>query len=64
MTEFIVLILYVWGVYTAYFQLQKWAEHKPISEEEYQTLFTLSLLSWLVYPLYGIIYLFKECEGD
>jgi hypothetical protein len=64
MKELVILIIYACGVYMAYFHLQSWAERKSATPEEFHTVFQLSLLSWLVYPLYGLMYLFKECEGD
>ena len=64
MVTFVVLALYIMGVYTAYHQIQRWAEHDFTTKEDFYSLFKASLLSWVVYPLYGLAYLFKECEGD
>ena len=64
MVTLVVLALYIMGVYTAYHQIQKWTDHKIEKEDEYHTLFILSLLSWVVYPLYGLIYIFRKCEED
>lgn len=60
MVTFIVLLVYISGVYAAYFQIQRWAKHELNDEDEYQTLFVLSLFSWLIYPLYGLIWLMKK----
>lgn len=64
MTTLIVLIIYIVGVYAAYVQLQKWANHRLMDEDEYQALFVFSLFSWLVYPIYGIIWIFRKDEED
>ena len=60
MGTLLALIIYIAGVYIAYFQIQKWAEHKITEDEEYQTLFMFSLFSWLVYPIYGLIRVIKK----
>lgn len=64
MNTFLTLAVYIVGVYVAYFKIQKWADHKVTKEDEYQTLFILSLLSWLVYPLYGIAYLIRKYKEE
>jgi hypothetical protein len=60
----IVLAVYILGVYIAYFQLQKWAGHKVSNNDEYQTLFVLSLISWLIFPIYGIVCLIRKTEEE
>ena len=64
MTTFIVMAIYILGVYIAFFQLQKWADHEVKEHDEYQVLFMLSLLSWLIYPLYWIVSIFKNCGEE
>jgi len=61
---FIILAVYIAGVYMAYFQIQRWAGHELTEGDEYQTLFILSLASWLIYPVYGIVWIFKKDEED
>lgn len=61
---FITLVVYVLGVYVAYFQIQKWTKHEAISEYDYQTLFLLSLFSWLIYPIFGLVWLFKKIQEE
>ena len=60
----IVLAVYILGVYIAFFQLQKWADHKVGNNDEYQTLFVLCLISWLIFPIYGIVYLIRKVEEE
>lgn len=57
-----ILAIYIVGVYVAYFQIQRWADHKIAGDDEYQTLFMLSLTSWFIYPIYGLVSLFKKCR--
>lgn len=64
MSTFIILAIYILGVYTAYHQVQKWVDHKVADNDEYQMLFMISLLSWLVYPVYGLVLIFKKCGED
>jgi putative copper export protein len=64
MITFIVMAIYIVGVYMAYFQIQKWTGHKITEDDEYQTLFLFSLFSWLVYPIYGLIWVIKKDEED
>jgi hypothetical protein len=60
----IVLAVYIAGVYVAFLQLQKWAGHTVSKEDEYQILFILSLLSWMVFPLYGLVWIIHELMED
>jgi hypothetical protein len=60
----IVLAVYILGVYIAFFQLQKWAGHKVGNNDEYQTLFVLSLISWLIFPIYGVVCLIRKAEEE
>ncbi len=65
MSTLIVLAIYILGVYLAYFQLQKWSNHASDSKDnEYQILFTLSLGSWFIYPIYGIIWLTNKLREE
>lgn len=64
MKTWIVLIVYIAGVFAAYFQIQRWERHEATSRDEYQTLFMLSMLSWIIYPLYGIICLIRKAEEE
>ena len=59
MESIIVLIVYIVGVYMAYRQLLRWNDGAA-TQEEYQILFMFSLLSWLIYPLYGIVWLYRK----
>ena len=59
MESIIVLIVYIVGVYIAYRQLLRWNDGAA-TQEEYQMLFMFSLLSWLIYPLYGIVWLYRK----
>ena len=64
MTTFIAMAIYILGVYIAYFQIQKWAGHEVTDHDEYQMLFLLSLLSWLIYPLYWLVLIFRNCGEE
>lgn len=64
MNTLIVLLIYIVGVYAAYFQLQKWATCKVTEDDEYQVLFMVSLLSWFVYPLYWGLWLYRNLMED
>ena len=44
----------------AYNQIQRWSDHEITEKDEYQTLFMLSMLSWAIYPLYGLVWLIKK----
>ncbi len=60
MDALLVLLIYIVGVYTAYFQLQNWAACKVTEDDEYQILFSISLLSWLVYPVHWGLWLYRK----
>ena len=64
MVTFIVLAVYIVGVYLAYFQVQKWADHEITEVDECQTAFMLSLLSWMVYPLYGLACIIRNAREE
>lgn len=64
MESIIVLIIYVVGVCMAYRQLLRWNDGAATQVEEYQMLFMFSLLSWLIYPLYGIVWLLRKYGED
>lgn len=61
-TTFIILVVYILGVYTAYYQIQRWADYEVSGEDEYRTLFLLSLFSWLIYPIFGLIWLIRKVK--
>jgi len=63
MTTIIVLFVYIIGVYIAYSQIQKWADCE-LKGDDYYTVFTFSLLSWLVFPIYGIVWIINKCEVE
>lgn len=48
----------------AYNQIQHWSDHEITEKDEYQTLFLLSMLSWAIYPLYGLVRLFKKAREE
>lgn len=62
METIIVLALYIIGVYVAYFQIQRWADHEVTEHDEYQLLFILSLASWLIYPVYVLVSLIRKAR--
>ena len=64
MAAIIVLIIYVIGVWVAYFQLCRWSDASDYDEDGYQILFMLSTLSWAVYPIYGIIWILDKVKED
>ena len=64
MSTLIVLIVYIAGVHTAYFQLLKWADHPISSTDEFRQIFQVSLLSWFIYPVYGLVWLLNKCEEE
>ena len=64
MSTTIILAIYILGVYTAYIQVQKWANHEVKESDEYQTLHMLSLLSWFIYPLYFIVWLIRKAQEE
>ena len=64
MTTFITLSIYIIGVWVAFFQLQHWSQKKVKDGDEYQTLFMLSMLSWLIYPLYGLVWLIRKGKEE
>lgn len=60
----IVLAIYVTGVYLAYFNLLKWCKEAPKREEEYSILFAVSLMSWIIFPIYLIIWAINKSAED
>ena len=64
MMTIIVLLVYIVGVYMAYFQIQRWAGHKLGDWDEYEAVFTFSLFSWLVYPIYGVVWLINKSQEE
>ena len=63
-TTFIMLAAYITGVWTAYFQLLRWHGGEPNDDRGAQLLFMLSMLSWLIYPVYWITKLIYINEED
>lgn len=59
----IVLALYISGVWVAYFQLQRWYNEELEVSNEVQVLFMLSMLSWIIYPVYGVTWLINKLGG-
>ena len=64
MTTFIILAIYIIGVWAAFFQLQRWNQKEVKDGDEHQTLFILSMLSWLIYPLYGLVWLIRKGKEE
>lgn len=64
MTTVFVLFIYIIGIWISYFQIQKWSDEEVKSREDFQTVLLLSLLSWGIYPLYGIVWLIKKIKED
>ncbi len=64
MNTLLILAIYIMGVYTAYFQMQKWAGYKVTDDDEHQVLFVVSLVSWFVYPIHWIVWLYRKCMED
>ena len=58
----IVLAIYIVGVYVAYFQLKRWNTDNLRDDDEYLTLFVVSTLSWFIYPIWLIAWLFDKVE--
>jgi hypothetical protein len=59
--------MFIWllGVYVAYFQLQKWnLVYYITSSDTPEILVLLSLLSWVIYPVYGIAWLLNNLNGE
>ena len=59
----IVLALYISGVWVAYSQLQRWHNEELEVPNEVQILFMLSMLSWIIYPVYGVTWLINKLGG-
>ena len=64
MTILIILIIYISGVYKAYFQIQQWSDNEPCDREEWHALFKLSLASWFIYLIYGLNWLFHKFKEE
>jgi bacteriorhodopsin len=64
MMTFTVLAIYILGVIMAFYQLQEWHKEEARNIKEFQTLFMLSMLSWLIYPIYGVVWLIKNYGED
>ena len=64
MATLIILTIYIFGVWMAYFQLHNWGERNNLKDEDYQTIFMLSTLSWFIFPIYGIIKLLNMSEEE
>ena len=64
-SSFIIMAIYISGIWAAYFQLHHWNGEDIDTDKEYQTLFMLSMLSWMIYPIYGFVWLVhKTSEED
>ena len=59
---FSILLLYILGVWTSYFQLRRWSGGRVTKEDDYEAIFLISTLSWLVYPLYYLTKLLNQME--
>ena len=64
MITFITLAIYIIGVWAAHYQLLRWSDTEITSTDECQILFTWSMLSWLIYPSYGILWLIKSFKEE
>lgn len=64
MTTIIVLAVYISGVWAAYYQLLYWYDKNEEDSYEPQKHFMLSMLSWFVYPLYGVLWLINCKERE
>jgi hypothetical protein len=64
MVTLIVLVLYIIGTWTAYEQLIDWSNGTLSEEEDYRKVFLLSSLSWLLFPLYGLLCIIRKVEGE
>ena len=64
MVTLIVLVLYIIGTWTAYEQLIDWSNGTLSKEEDYRKVFLLSSLSWLLFPLYGLLCIIRKVEGE
>lgn len=64
MTSFIILAIYIVGVLIAFQQIKHWNGDEITSLDEYQVLFILSMLSWLIYPIYLFAWLISKARED
>ena len=64
MITLIVLAVYILGEYTAYHKIQKWSDFSPSDAEDMDTLFMASLLSWVVFIIYGIVWLMHKVQEE
>jgi len=64
MTSFIILAIYIVGILVAFQQIKHWNENEITSLDEYQVLFILSMLSWLIYPIYVFAWLISKVRED
>lgn len=61
------LIILIWliGVFVAWFQIKYWNRDYNISEpEDYRVLTLLSLLSWLIYPIYTFEWFVEHINNE
>lgn len=51
----LIIVFYIAGVFVAFIQLSKWATDEALDSEIGGIIPALSLVSWFIYPIYGII---------
>lgn len=57
-------IVWITGVYAAWFQIDLWCTEKSIPPEKSQAKIMLCLLSWVIYPVYLIAWLYDKYNKD
>ena len=57
------LLIYLIGVFVAQMQLHYWTRNLLLSEEEFDTMLSLCLLSWGIYPVYFIYNILEYLKG-
>ena len=56
-------LIWITGVFAAWNQLSSWSMKGAISVTEYDPVMVLlSLLSWFIYPLYGMAWIFNRLK--
>ncbi len=53
----IYFIIWIIGVIVAWFQIRHWNQDSLLAKDDYLIAGILSLLSWGIYPIYGIEWL-------
>lgn len=64
MTALVIAILYIVGVWVAFLQMRLWSDTKALEGEDHLVLFMCSLISWGIYPLYGLVWLINKIGED